>query len=108
MAMQSILTQSLRLPLHGHGHGHTPPPTHTHTLIRNAQDGSTWHPTHYASTLPINTNAVLLLDAQISVDCNDLKFAHSVWRSAKDTLVGTFVPLPLSFLHRMTITSVLI
>lgn len=36
------------------------------------------------------TDAILLLDLHTQLDCADLAFAHSVWRSGKSTLVGVF------------------
>lgn len=39
---------------------------------------------------PIDTDSLLLLDADVFVACRDLRFAHSVWRSSRDSLVGFF------------------
>lgn len=41
------------------------------------------------------TEAILLLDLRAQVECHDLAFAHSVWRSSRQALVG-FSP----WLHR--------
>ena len=64
--------------------GRSTPPTQTQ---RASQD---WHPTSYAASAMVKTNAVLLLDADVLVSCADLAFAHSVWRSGQNALVGFF------------------
>ena len=55
-------------------------------------------PTTTSSTLPtVSTEAVLLLDLHAQVDCLDLAFAHGVWRSSRQTLIGLF-----PWLHQRT------
>ena len=51
-------------------------------------DDSGWPRPHYASSLPSRTEAVMLLDADVLIDCDDLKFVQSVWRSGRETMVG--------------------
>jgi hypothetical protein len=40
--------------------------------------------------LDIKTESVLYLDPDVFISCTDLLFAHSVWRSGSDALVGFF------------------
>lgn len=51
-------------------------------------DDSGWPQAHYSSMLPSRTEAVMLLDADVLIDCEDLKFVQSVWRSGRETMVG--------------------
>jgi hypothetical protein len=40
--------------------------------------------------LDINTDSVMLLDADVFVSCEDLAFTQTVWRSGSDAVVGYF------------------
>jgi len=83
--------------------------THSRVLIIPAPDAaSNLGSSIFASTIsngsgsiptPV-TEAILLLDLRAQVDCLDLAFAHSVWRSSRQTLVGFF-----PWLHRHTKTT---
>ncbi len=50
-------------------------------------------PVEYSSLkiqIPVMTESIFLLDLDIRMTCEDLRFTHSVWRSSKDSLVGYF------------------
>ena len=80
------------------GHTKDAPPTadsftysKTHSTVVFEQvnnDSGDWPPSHYSSSLPVKTEAVMLLDADVLIDCEDLKFVQSVWRSGRETMVG--------------------
>ncbi len=66
--------------------------THSTVVFEQVNsDSGDWPPSHYSSSLPSRTEAVMLLDADVLVDCDDIKFAQSVWRSGRETMVG-FLP----------------
>eukprot|EP00599_Poterioochromonas_sp_BG-1_P009335 CAMPEP_0173152980 /NCGR_PEP_ID=MMETSP1105-20130129/12576_1 /TAXON_ID=2985 /ORGANISM="Ochromonas sp., Strain BG-1" /LENGTH=286 /DNA_ID=CAMNT_0014068805 /DNA_START=111 /DNA_END=967 /DNA_ORIENTATION=+ len=44
----------------------------------------------YFQTDNIKTKAVMYMDADVFVSCDDLNFAYSVWRSSDETAVGFF------------------
>lgn len=56
---------------------------HTHSLVTFIKEDS-------ERLNRLKTESVMLLDANIFVDCNDLEFTHNVWESSYDSLVGYF------------------
>ena len=83
------------------GHTANPPPeatdftyskTHCPVVFDVLDDEGEWPPIHYGSTNPqfikTRTEGVFLMDVDMVMECEDLKFVHSVWRSGRETLVG--------------------
>ena len=80
------------------GHTQEPPPsassftyskTHCPVVFDILDSESEWPPVHYGSkNLAVRTEGVLLLESDVLMECDDLKFVHSVWRSGRETLVG--------------------
>jgi hypothetical protein len=79
------------------GHTTDPPPalssftftkTHSTVVFDELSPNIGWPLVHYASSLPVRTEAVMLMEADVSMACDDLKFTHSVWRGGRETLVG--------------------
>lgn len=60
---------------------------HTHSLVSFEHSG---HDKLFSSHLPIDTESVLLLDADVRVSCRDIAFTVSVWRSGSNSVVGFF------------------
>ena len=71
---------------------------HTHYKVKTID-----HDENSQRSIP--TDNVMLLDLDVFVDCQTLKFAHSVWRSSKDALVGFY---PRMYSHSQLDTSTLI
>lgn len=63
--------------------------THSDVTFHTAPDTKNLHKLIYAD-IPTETEAVLLIDADVFVDCQHLAFTQSVWRSSYDALVGFF------------------
>ena len=83
------------------GHTAEPPPeatsftytkTHCPVVFDVVDNELEWPPVHYGTTNPQNiktrTEGVFLLEVDVEIECEDLKFVHSVWRSGRESLVG--------------------
>lgn len=67
----------------------------TNTILPNAlRDSEALVSSSYAQyfypSKSITTNAVMFLDLDVIVSCDNLAFTHNVWRSANDSIVGFF------------------
>jgi len=67
--------------------------THSKVVFEDRTMLSSSEPSYHFHFIPLHsiaTEAVLLLDVDVMVSCEDLELWHSVWRSSGDALVGLY------------------